>query len=325
MENFDKLTPDLIWHSVEKALGKQLTGYISTFTSYINRVYELETVEGERIVAKFYRPGRWHYEAICDEHDFMFECVDNEIPVIAPFILSDGSSIGECEGLYFSVYSKMSGRQYELNTDVDWMKTGRLLGRLHNIGANEVAPDRIELHPETSLIDDIDHLLVNDFVPKHFQKSLKTVTDELFKLTMPLFADVNGLRVHGDAHLSNFIDRLDGNVYMIDFDDMMMGPAVQDMWLILPDHIDSCTKEINLLLEGYESFRPFNRKELALIEPLRAMRMIYFTSWCASQINDNNFGKNFPNWGNDNFWRKEVNDLQLQIDKIKGLDTTILF
>ncbi len=325
MLNFDKLTPDLIWSAVEKALDKRLTGYISTFTSYINRVYELETVDGDRVVAKFYRPGRWHYEAICDEHDFMFDCVDSELPVIAPLVLPNGSSIGECEGIFFCVFPKMAGRQYDLNNELDWVKTGRLLGRLHMVGEGEVAPDRIELHPETSLIDDVDHLLENDFVPIHFQKSLKSVADELFDLSLPFFDGVDGIRLHGDAHRSNFIDRLDGNIYMIDFDDMMMGPAVQDMWLILPDHADVCTKEIELLLEGYQFFRPFNRKELALIEPLRAMRMIYFTSWCASQVNDNNFRANFPDWGSDSFWRKEVHDLQLQIDKIKALDTRLLF
>lgn len=317
MENFDKLSPELIWQAVEAATGERLTGYISTFTSYINRVYELETVSGSRIIAKFYRPGRWSYDALCDEHDFMFDCVEAELPVVAPTLLKDGCSIGECEGIYFTVFPKMAGRQYELNGELDWVRAGRLLGRLHQVGEKQIAPDRIELHPETSLLDDIDSLLVNQIVPTHFQKSFKSVTDQLVDLTIPLFEDVDGLRVHGDAHRSNFIDRLDGNVYMIDFDDMMMGPAVQDMWLILPDHIDLCQREINLLLEGYQAFRPFNRKELSLIEPLRAMRMIYFTSWCASQENDNNFKKKFPNWGNDSFWRKEVHDLQLQIDRIK--------
>lgn len=317
MENFDKLSPELIWQAVESATGQRLSGYISTFTSYINRVYELETTEGNRIIAKFYRPGRWSYDAVCDEHDFMFDCVEAELPVVAPIILNDGSSIGECEGIYFTVFPKMAGRQYELNGELDWVRAGRLLGRLHQIGETNIAPDRIELHPETSLLDDIDSLLDNQVVPTHFHKSFKGVTDQLVDLTIPLFDDVDGLRVHGDAHRSNFIDRLDGNVYMIDFDDMMMGPAVQDMWLILPDHIDSCQNEINLLLEGYQAFRPFNRKELSLIEPLRAMRMIYFTSWCASQVNDNNFQKKFPNWGNDSFWRREIHDLQLQIDRIK--------
>ncbi len=315
MENFENLTPDFIFAAVEEALGEKMTGFMTTFTSYINRVFELETAGGERVIAKFYRPGRWHYDALCDEHDFLFDCQAAELPVIAPKILHNGSSIGDHNGIFFAVFPKMSGRQFELKTDQDWVKTGRLLGRLHSIGENEIAPDRIELHPDTSLVDDINYLL--DYIPEHFVKTFKEITDELLTISTPLFEDIHGIRIHGDAHLSNFIDRLDGNVYMIDFDDMMMGPAVQDFWLILPNHLNKSKRELELLISGYEFFRPFDRRELKLVEPLRMMRMIYFTAWCASQKDDFKFQHNFPNWGTDSFWRKELKDLTDQLQIIK--------
>lgn len=314
MENFENLTPNVVFRAVEEATGKKLTGFMATFTSYINRVYELETAVGDRLIAKFYRPGRWGYDALCDEHDFLFDCREAELPVVAPELLLNGSSLGEFNGLYFTVFPKMAGRQFDLTSPDQWEKVGRLLGRLHAVGEKEVAPDRVELHPEASLADDIEYLL--DYIPRPFIKSFQTITDELMAVALPLFESVNGIRIHGDAHLSNFIDRLDGKVYMIDFDDMMMGPAVQDFWLILPDYASRSGYELERLIEGYEYFRPFDRREIALIEPLRAMRMIYFTAWCASQKDDFKFQSNFPNWGTDLFWRKELKELKDQMNII---------
>jgi len=41
-----------------------MTGLATALPSYINRVYEFQTVEGTRLIAKFYRPGRWSREAL---------------------------------------------------------------------------------------------------------------------------------------------------------------------------------------------------------------------------------------------------------------------
>jgi len=106
---------------------------------------------------------------------------------------------------------------------------------------------------------------------------------------------------------------------LIDFDDMATGPAVQDLWMLLPDRADRCRREINLILEGYETFQEFDDYSLRLIEPLRAMRMLYFLSWCARQVADAGFSRTFPDWGSDSFWRGQIADLTHQMAAIREL------
>lgn len=103
---------------------------------------------------------------------------------------------------------------------------------------------------------------------------------------------------------------------VIDFDDMAMGPAVQDIWLLLPGHANSVRREINLLLEGYEQFLEFDDRQLRLVEILRAMRIIYFLAWCSTQIDDFKFKSNFPDWGSEMFWQREIADLEHQYHAI---------
>ena len=104
---------------------------------------------------------------------------------------------------------------------------------------------------------------------------------------------------------------------------MAVGPPVQDIWLLLPDHVRNCGREIDLMLEGYTQFREFDRRSLALIEPLRAMRIIYFLAWCGRQRHDVQFRRNFPEWGNDAFWATEVADLQRQLNTISEHDAIL--
>ena len=317
MVSFSQLEPPIIWTAVEAALDCTLTAYISSFTSYINRVYEVEKSSGERLVVKFYRPGRWSFDAICDEHDFVFDCVDAEIPVVAPLLLKEGGSIGEVDGIYFAIYPKMSGRQFELIEEGDWLKVGRLLGRLHQVGSQIDADSRISISPLQSTRGDLKYLEDHNVILPEFRDAISKVIGEIIELSTPLFESVEFIRVHGDAHHSNFIDRLNGEVLIIDFDDMVMGPAVQDFWLLLGEHIENCRPQLNLMIEGYEEFRTFDYAELKLIEPLRAMRMIYFTAWCAMQRDDLVFQNRFPNWGNRNFWEKELDDLHHQLELIR--------
>jgi Ser/Thr protein kinase RdoA (MazF antagonist) len=317
MVDFSQLDPDLIWRVVEDALGCQLTAYISSFTSYINRVYEVELISGERLVVKFYRPRRWSYDAICDEHDFVFDCIDAEIPVVAPLILRDGGSIGDVEGLFFAIYAKSSGRQFEFVDDMDWVKVGRLLGRLHQVGSTVDASERVVLSPLESTQSDLIYLRESGVVPSEFRTQFCRLIEEVIEFATPLFEGVEFIRVHGDAHLSNFIDRLNGEVLIIDFDDMVMGPAIQDFWLLLGDHIENCRSKLQLMLAGYEEFRKFDYGEVRLIESLRAMRMIYFCTWCAMQRDDLVFRSRFPSWGSRQFWKSELGDLQRQFDYMR--------
>src|SRR5512136_2492250 len=140
---------------VEDATGVAMTGLTMPLPSYINRVYEIQSKAGERLIAKFYRPGRWSSEALEDEHRFLADCADAEIPVVCPLELADHSTLGSPDGIFFALFPKRSGRAFEVNTDEDWMRVGRLTARIHLAGERRSPNDRITLHPEKSTREDL--------------------------------------------------------------------------------------------------------------------------------------------------------------------------
>jgi Ser/Thr protein kinase RdoA (MazF antagonist) len=315
--DFEHLVPDVMLSAVENALDMKMTGVATPLPSYINRVYEVQTQAGDRLIAKFYRPNRWSREALQDEHDFVADCAAAEIPVIAPMTLPGGGTIAESDGIYFTIFPKRFGRQLEINNDADWLRVGRLLGRVHVVGSQRQAKMRTDLHPGKSIAPQVNHLIENRFVtPKHIA-AFREVTSQILDLITGLFDDVEFIRIHGDCHCGNLLDRPGEGIMMIDFDDMMVGPAMQDLWLLLPDRADRCRRELNLLLQGYEQFRDFDRSTSRLIEPLRAMRIIYFLAWCSRQTNDYKFRTLYPEWGSDAFWQREINDLSIQLQVIQ--------
>lgn len=313
---FDHLTPDRILAGVEHGLGCDLTGLTAPMPSYINRVYELQSVSGERWIAKFYRPGRWEYAALQDEHDFVMDCAADEIPVVAPFELAGGGTIGECDGILYSVFPKKSGREMELHTEEGWRRLGRLVGRIHLAGSRREAGNRLKMHPETTTLPEIKQLLEGGFMSRRQADRFRDVSSRIVEIALREFDGIELQRIHGDCHRANILERPDEGLMVIDFDDMVMGPPVQDIWLLLPDHANHVRHEINLILEGYEQFMEFDDRSLRLVEILRAMRIIYFLSWCSTQMNDFKFQNNFPDWGSEMFWQREVADIEHQYHAI---------
>ncbi len=308
--------------AVEQALGTRMTGLATPLPSYINRVYEVQTMDGERLIAKFYRPGRWSREALQDEHDFVQDCAEDEIPVIAPLAFDDGNTLHEADGIYFTIFPKRWGRQLELNSPKDWLRVGRLLGRVHVVGSRHDAEARTDLHPDESTAAHLDHLLENGFVTPRHKDAFHDVTGRILDCIAGLFDDAEFIRIHGDCHCGNLLNRPGEGLMMIDFDDMMVGPPVQDFWLLLPGRVDECRRELSLLLRGYEQFREFDDTTLRLVEPLRAMRIIYFLAWCSRQVNDYKFRTMYPEWGSDAFWQREVTDLTHQLQLIEDSAAT---
>lgn len=316
MNGFEDLTPDKVIYAAEQSLNRSFTGLINPLPSYINRVYELEADSGERIIAKFYRPGRWSLDAILDEHEFIMDCAEAEIPVVSPLILEGEGTLSEEEDIFFALFPKKSGRLIELNDDEDWVRLGAIIGRMHKAGEAYDAEHRIVLDPRHSLKNDIEELLSGEFIPEPQRSEFQKITDSLFQIITPLFEGAEQIRIHGDCHAGNILERPGEGLMLIDFDDMVTGPPVHDLWLLLPGLYDECQKEFFLLVAGYEQFRDFDMSSVKLIEPLRAMRMIYFTAWCARQVDDFKFQKNFPHWGTPAFWTKEISDLEVQIQVI---------
>ncbi len=316
--DFENLTPDRIINEVEKAVDRPMTGLTSKLPSYINRVYELQTKDGTRLIAKFYRPFRWTKEALLEEHGYILDCVADEIPVISPMELSNGSTLGSCNNIYFAVFPKRLGREFEVIEDEDWCRLGRVIARIHNAGAKQKAHSRIRLHPRNSTAEDIRQLLEGGFISSKYADAFKEIGNKIVDISSDLFEDIEFTRLHGDCHRGNILFRPSEGLMIIDFDDMMTGPPIQDLWLLLPEHAEKCQREIQLILEGYEMFRTFNRQTIRLIEPLRAMRIIYFLAWCSKQAGDYQFKNNFPDWGSDGFWQKEIADLGRQLNIIEA-------
>ena len=317
--NFENLSPEIILESVEEALDCQLTGLAHPHTSYINRVYELQTMAGERLIAKFYRPGRWTKAALEEEHDFVLACDAADIPVIAPIPLKNNHTLGEAEDIYFSVYPKKWGRQLELNDEEAWLRVGRIMGRVHLIGQQQESKHRLNMHPNIMTRANIEAL--KTFMDPSLASEFNDLSSEILEIIIPLFEDKEFIRIHGDCHQANILERDEG-LMLIDFDDMLMGPPVQDLWMLLPGDSNEGRTELNLIIEGYEEIRQFDWFSTKLVEPLRIMRILYFLSWCTMQHDDANFRVNFPEWGSYNYWNREINDLRQQLQKIKDDNNT---
>jgi len=315
--DFKSLDPDLILRLVEESYGQKMTGLCRPYASYINRVYELQSEAGESIVAKFYRPGRWGESALQEEHDFLLELKEAEIPIIAPLLLNKGSTLGVEGEMYFALFPKKGGRSCDELLGNDWLEIGRLVGRVHQIGASTSAESRVVWDPTKVTRTQVGEMLDGNFVPSSLEREYERITRDLIELAEPLFSEVSLLRIHGDFHFANLIYRPGESFFMIDFDDMAMGPSVQDLWMLLPGYRNEAQNEINLFAEGYETFREFSWSELKLIEILRAMRYIHFSAWCAHQVGDDRFSHSNPDWGTETYWRQEIQDLQKQIHRIQ--------
>ena len=313
---FHSLTPDRIITLVEKGLDRRLTNLCRPLISYINRVYELEAEDGSGLVAKFYRPGRWSQDGLQDEHDFLLELAGQEIPVVAPLLLRDGQSLGSYENICFTVFPKMGGRSYDEYNDDQWLELGRLLGRTHNVGAMHLPKDRLTMAPDKSTRQQVDYILKGSFMPDDMLGRFKDLTDTLIAEISPLFSNREMIRIQGDCHFSNLIYRPDESFYIIDFDDMVMGPPVQDFWMLLPGYREESLAEIEMFLEGYEMFRDFDMGSLRLIEPLRAMRYIHYTAWCAHQFAEDGETRVNENFGSRQYWQTEMDDLEDQLNRI---------
>lgn len=322
---FDLLTPHVVSGAVESAFGLRLDGTLSAYPSYVNRVYGLSGDDGRPYLAKFYRPGRWSEEAILEEHRFVLDCAEAELPVVTPLADRAGATLasvtadgGEREESFdFALYLRKGGRSFDAESDEDWVRLGALVGRLHAVGARRQAEHRLACTPEASTAEFLQELEAAGVVPaKHAGEFFGLAREALSGIT-PLFAGVGLQRIHGDCHRGNILDRPGEGLLLIDFDDMMRGPAVQDLWLLLPDRARSSRRELELILEGYEAFHPFERSTLRLIEPLRLMRLVYYLAWSARQRDDLRFRQTNPGWGSEAFWIKEIEDLRDQLAAIE--------
>ncbi len=314
---FATLHPDDVINLVERSLQREFSNLFRPLNSYINRVFELEDRDGKGVVVKFYRPGRWSAAAIMDEHRFLLQLAQLEIPSIAPLSLYDGTTLGTWENIHFAVFPKCGGRSVDEFNDDQWEELGRLVGRTHAVGQIESAEHRETMAPSASTTGQIQYLREKELVAPEVEQDFFTLTARLVQEIEPLFEGVPIQRIHGDLHFSNLIYRPGESFFLIDFDDMVMGPQIQDVWMLLLQYGEDSLVELDLFLEGYEQFCRLDRRTCRLIEPLRAMRYIHYLAWCGYQVVEDGATPASPDFGSIGFWRNEVKELADQLERIR--------
>jgi Ser/Thr protein kinase RdoA (MazF antagonist) len=307
-QGFFELTPHSVLGALEQ-LGFEPNGYLTQLNSYENRVFSIDMEDGQKVVAKFYRPERWSKAAILEEHSFLFELKKEGIPVVAPMILSDGSSLKEWEGMQVAVFEKMRGRSPDELLENDFERIGRRLAQIHNVGARSVARNRLSLYPGDYVENALD--VLQPRVSPELWSRYDEVADTLLDYLEDELSQEEFIRLHGDCHKGNLIWNGE-EFYFVDFDDCLNGPVVQDLWMLTQGN----REELDLLLKGYTQLRSFDENELHLVEPLRGLRMIYYSTWIAKRWEDPSFPKLFPHFATHNYWLDELDRLEKIVAQI---------
>ncbi|MDW7645502.1 MAG: serine/threonine protein kinase [Desulfuromonadales bacterium] len=309
---FQSLTPSFIMDAVESQ------GYVCdcrtlALNSYENRVYQVGIEEGQPLIAKFYRPQRWTDAQIGEEHQFCFELREHELPVVAPLRNEAGESLFHYGGFRFALYARQGGHAPEFDDLDNLLIMGRLLGRLHRIGAIRPFVHRPHLDGQSFGHDSV-ALISERFIPAEYKANYDALTTDLLQAVDELTATVTArsIRVHGDCHAGNILWR-DDAPHLVDLDDARMAPAVQDIWMMLSG--DRTRQQVQLaeILDGYQEFYDFHPAELRLIEALRSLRILHFTAWLARRWDDPTFPRHFSWFNTPRYWGEHILQLREQI------------
>ena len=316
---FFELTPERVLSAVE-SLGERCTGRVLALNSMENRVYEVELDidiheggskwDNYRVI-KFYRPRRWTQLQIEEEHQFLKDAAEGELPVVMPLEFPSGGTVGVVPGteMMYSVFPKVGGRiRDELSAD-ELKQIGRLIARLHSIGARRGFGERISLTAQSYGYSNLEFLRSERLIPTSVEAYYSRLAEQICKISEPWFAEEPLQRIHGDCHLGNIL-WLGAQCFMVDFDDSLLGPCVQDLWLLTPGRDADSVQRQECIVEGYRSMRPFSNNSMRLREPLRALRMIHFTTWIAKRFEDPAFRRVFVDYGSERYWREQLIALQ---------------
>lgn len=311
---FSSLTPDHILDAVEDA-GLRCDGNLMALNSFENRVWQVGQEDGPPVVVKFYRAARWQDAAILEEHAFTLELAAREIPVVAPLRLAGGQTLHQFEELRLAVYPRRGGRAPELEDPLvlEWL--GRFMGRIHAVGALQPFSHRPALNIESYGDASVDFILYSERIPESLEDTWCSVAEQALDAARQCFARAGGfrsIRLHGDCHAGNVLWTPDGP-HFVDFDDARMGPAVQDLWMLLSGDEQSMAVQLDHVLEGYEAFAEFDRAELYLVEALRTLRLLHFAAWLARRWDDPAFPAAFPWFDQPRYWEEHILALREQV------------
>lgn len=324
--SFAELRPESVLLAAEAA-GRRPTGRVLALNSLENRVFEIEVEPlgdadpldrtARFVIAKFYRPGRWSREQILDEHRFL-QALDAEgIPVAAPLTLERDDTLQRLPGseLQYAVFPRHGGRIPDEVTPGLAERLGALVARVHNVGARLDIRHRLTLDVETFGWGNLDELFRMGLVPDDLADDFEHAAEQLLSRLEPALDEIPVFPIHGDCHLANILWRPEG-LSIVDFDDMVIGPAVQDLWLLIPGTDAEARQLRQTMLAAYAELREWYPDDWRVVEGLRGMRYIHFAAWIGKRWADPTFAAAFPLWGSERWWRELIRDLEDQDERL---------
>lgn len=309
--SFYNITPRTVLETAERA-GFHTTGEFYQLNSYENRVFDIRLEGGEAVIAKFYRPHRWSLPALMDEHEFLWELKDEGIHAVAPLILPSGSTLIDASGIHVAFFPKVRGRMPQEFLGDDLKKVGRLLARVHNVGAQHSAPDRPVMDSSHSggwdTLDFLESWISPEMRPRYVDAA-STIISAIDRQIDPS----EFIRIHGDCHKGNLLQtgaQGSDEYFLVDFDDCLNGPVIQDFWMLFNGDKDTFDHERDLILAGYEELREFPWHQFDWIDLLRGQRIISYAGWIAKRWEDPSFPRIFPEFNTYRYWAEEVEALE---------------
>jgi Ser/Thr protein kinase RdoA (MazF antagonist) len=315
---FYDLHPELVLQATEAA-GFVPTGEFTQLNSYENRVFDVR-LEGERksVIAKFYRPGRWSPEGILEEHAFLQELHTEDLSVAwaLPQKNSHNATLSLQSGLWVAFFEKIRGRMTSEFSLKDLELLGKKLAQLHNVGARKSFRHRPILAEEPmdpyEVFENLKPRIAQEMLPRY-----EAAVKDLLRKAQDNIDPDSFQRIHGDCHRGNILHNgqsgPDTDFFFVDFDDCMMGPVVQDIWLLFSSGEApslELTDEQESLLKGYREFRIFPMEQLKWVPLLRGLRIFQYAAWIASRWTDPSFPRIFPQFGSYNYWAEETEALE---------------
>jgi Ser/Thr protein kinase RdoA (MazF antagonist) len=310
---YNGLTPDVVLDALD-AIGVRGDGRLLALNSYENRVYQVWREDAPAVVAKFYRPARWTDAQILEEHAFVHELAQREVPAVPPLVVN-GGTLHHHAGFRFAVLGRHGGRAPELDDTATLTRLGLYIGRIHAVGAARTFAARPTLSVQEFGDDARGYLLAHDFVPPDLREAYVAVVEQALAGVRAAFAragEVATLRLHGDCHAGNVL-WTDAGAHFVDFDDARNGPAIQDLWMLLSGDRAAMESQLRAILLGYEQFRLFDPRELELVEALRTLRLVHYAAWLARRWDDPAFPAAFPWFNTQRYWQDRILELREQV------------
>lgn len=312
---YSALNPECVLDALD-SIGLHGDGRLLALNSYENRVYQVGIEDAQPLVVKFYRPGRWSDAAILEEHAFTEELAAREIPVVPALPLGpDRATLHHFNGFRFAVFTRHGGRAPELSDPsvLEW--TGRFIARIHAVGAIKPYRERPAIDIATFGTEPCEYLQTKQFIPADLKEAYASVSAQALdgvRRSYDRAGELPQLRLHGDCHGGNVL-WTDAGPHFVDFDDSRMGPAIQDLWMMLSGERADQVRQMSDILAGYEDFCEFEPRQLHLVEALRTLRLIHYSAWLARRWDDPAFPVAFPWFNTQRYWQDRILELKEQI------------